>query len=382
MGLAARHLRMLTHQLGHETHVTNEQLFAQLKFDPVPQLIKEARNNHDRLASLSSLLQPQRVVQWNRLVLANFEAARHVPQPTAHTPASSQAVPPPAMRTDTSQPSPDETSHADAGMLDSRPVTPCPRAHFAHRGDAGTGPPPPSVKLHEVTLITKPRYDCPECGISFATSGILHTHRVKMHGATTRASLRPGARLNNQVQHSTGGVPTCRHCHAEFNGWRNFNLHILLGNCPVLNAGNAAPSADAVLSSRALQEGSPHPLGHPCRDETSELVPPPPEADVSDTPAAAAFAHRLLDEAAARHLTVEQKRDWKTIASISALHSRMRNHCPVCNLWANDPSRIKVHFKAKHPALKPRLQQAEQIARGVTVQRPCTYCGQTSDVHR
>ena len=149
-----------------------------------------------------------------------------------------------------------------------------------------------------------------------------------------------------------------------------------MGNCPVLNAGNAAPSADAVLSSRPLQEGSPHPLGHPCRDETSELVPPPPEADVSDTPAAAAFAHRLLDEAAARHLTVEQKRDWKTVASISALHSRMRNHCPVCNLWANDPSRIKVHFKAKHPALKPRLQQAEQIARGVTVRRPCTYCGQ------
>ena len=58
VGLAARHLRMLTHQLGHETHVTNEQLFAQLKFDPVQQLIKEARNNHDRLASLSSLLQP------------------------------------------------------------------------------------------------------------------------------------------------------------------------------------------------------------------------------------------------------------------------------------------------------------------------------------
>ena len=132
----------------------------------------------------------------------------------------------------------------------------------------------------------------------------------------------------------------------------------------------------AVLSSRPLQEGSPHPLGHPCRDETSELVPPPPEADVSATPAAADFAHRLLDEAAARHLTVEQTRDWRTIATISALHSRMRNHCPVCNLWANDPSRIKVHFKAKHPALKPRLQQAEQIARGVTVRRPCTYCGQ------
>ena len=131
-----------------------------------------------------------------------------------------------------------------------------------------------------------------------------------------------------------------------------------------------------MLSSRPLQEGSPHPLGHPCRDETSELVPPPPEADVSATPAAADFAHRLLDEAAARHLTVEQKRDWRTIASISALHSRMHNHCPVCNLWANDPSRIKVSLKAKHPALKPRLQQAEQIARGVTVRRPCTYCGQ------
>ena len=93
MGLAARHLRILTHQLGHETHVTNEQLFAQLEFDPVQQLIKEARHNHARSASLSSLLQPQRVVQWNRLVLANFEAARHVPQSTAHTPAASQAGP-------------------------------------------------------------------------------------------------------------------------------------------------------------------------------------------------------------------------------------------------------------------------------------------------
>ena len=98
----------------------------------------------------------------------------------------------------------------------------------------------------------------------------------------------------------------------SFNGWRNFNLHILLGNCPVLNAGSEASSADAVQ--RSPHAGS-RLLGHSCRDGV-----PPPEVSASPPPVPPAppvpsseFVPKLVDEPAAAKLTAEQKRDWKAI---------------------------------------------------------------------
>ena len=371
-GIAARHLRILTHQLGHETHITNTQLFAQLNFDPLQRLRQEADGNRDRYQALPGELRPQRVTQWHGLVIASLQNSVALATTAATPPAPAQPSERPTLVDAVcSAPAP---APSPPGTPETHTAEPCSRAHFAQRG-ALTHTPQQNARLHEVTLVTRLRHSCPECGIAFATSGILRTHRVKMHGITARATMRAEARMNNQVQHSKGGVPTCKHCHAEFNGWRNFNLHILLGNCPVLNAGSEASSADAVQ--RSPHAGS-RLLGHSCRDGV-----PPPEVSASPPPVPPAplvppseFVPKLVDEPAAAQLTAEQKRDWKAFAAESALHTRMRNHCPECNLWANDPSRIKVHLRAKHPELKSRLEQTEQIARSVAVGRPCRLCQQ------
>ena len=274
-GIAARHLRILTHQLGHETHITNAQLFAQLKFDPLQRLLKEADSNRDRYQALPGQLQPQRVTQWHGLVIASLQNSvppsatnfpARIPGPPFKRPVgisgfssktdtcdggrisgfssetnpessagklaalATTAATPPAPAQSSERPTlVDAVCPAPApaptppGTQATRTAEPCSRAHFAQRG-ALTHTPQQNARLHEVTLVTRPRHSCPECGIAFATSGILHTHRVKMHGITARATMRAEARMNNQVQHSKGGVPTCKHCHAEFNGWRNFNL--------------------------------------------------------------------------------------------------------------------------------------------------------------
>ncbi|CAE7030621.1 unnamed protein product [Symbiodinium sp. CCMP2592] len=330
-GFAARHLRAITHNLGHETHKTNQELFDELGLHPVRLLRREAQNNFTRFQTLPDLLRLDRTRQWHALLLASLvEPSKQAAEDTG---APSDLNPPP------------KEASTRVGM----------RRHPREQPEAQ------HVTLVEIDAVARP-FACPDCPCTFATAGILHTHRVKKHGADKRSSTRRTTQQQNQVEHSLGGVPTCRYCLTEFNGWRNFNSHILFNNCPKrpVDSANAVPTVSEQVEDAHL-------LGHSCRDGSS-VVPAHPTLDVPTTRQAASDFHaRLVAEPAIAALDPARQKDWKHIAGLKPLRARMEHYCPECNLWAADSSRVKVHFRAKHKDLRERLESTEVQAKSIAV---------------
>ncbi|CAE7237282.1 unnamed protein product [Symbiodinium sp. CCMP2592] len=280
-GIVARHLRIVSGQLSKDTHVTTDAFLNELGLDPVALLSQEAAANLTRFQALDRSLQLDRVAQWHVILQAAFA------QPPAAAPQAPNIAP-------TSQPTP--SAH---------------RTHFLHRGTFTNGPdvseahastgtqnaaptPAPApdsgatraaASLHEVTLVASP-YACPDCPCTFANSGLLQRHRVRAHGAQAHRDVKKALASINQVEHSLNGVPTCKYCLREFNGWRNFNLHIQFDSCvpkrlntaqPLLlgssdreEAPSSAPTT-AVQASETLSECAP--VAPP---ETAPPSPPPP----------------------------------------------------------------------------------------------------------
>ena len=110
--------------------------------------------------------------------------------------------------------------------------------HLCHRVELHPGP--CTTQLTPVDAVISRTYQCPDCpSLVLRHAGLLQVHRVKSHGQAKILEKRKQAQMQNQVEHALHGVPTCKHCLHEFNGWCNFNSHILLGNCPVLTAATA-----------------------------------------------------------------------------------------------------------------------------------------------
>ncbi|CAE7608009.1 unnamed protein product [Symbiodinium sp. CCMP2592] len=185
-GVAARQLRIITHSLGHETHKTNLELFAELRFHPESLLRAEAQANKDRFEALSEALQLERTRQWHHLLLASL--ARSPDEPV-----HSQPQPPPA----------NETS-ADTEQATQAPPVPVNRTHFSGQSRK-LSPARVPAKLVEVGEVTRP-FACPDCPCTFATAATLQTHRAQKHGAIKRGTVRRATQQQNQVEHSLGGV--------------------------------------------------------------------------------------------------------------------------------------------------------------------------------
>ena len=292
-GYVARQLRTITGQLAHLTHEPTHDFLRKWNARPGTSLHAEVVTNQQRYHRQTGLC-AERVTQWFHLLLATYNTDESLPSASRLTPV--EAI-----------------------------VT----------------------QVHQCQ-------DWPSC---FATAGLLKIHRVKAHKYEKVTAQRKQAQMQNQVEHSLKGVPTCRHCKHEFNGWRNFNTHILLGNCPVLglrSAGSSVPNASTTGGTEHSTEPTP---------QTTAM----PES---------AYAPTISLEATYQELQVTRGDQWKLVTQNQALRSRMKNHCPECNLYAADSPRIKVHMKAKHHDSLDLLEHAEALSSCVRTGKPCLYCGQ------
>ncbi|CAE7823718.1 unnamed protein product [Symbiodinium sp. CCMP2592] len=324
-GFAARHLRAITHNLGHETHKTNQELFDELGLHPVSLLRREAQNNFTRFQALPDLLRLERTRQWHALLLASLVEPSK--QEAEDTGAPSDLNPPP------------KDASTRVGM----------RRHPREQPEAQ------HVTLVEIDAVARP-FACPDCPCTFATAGILHTHRVKKHGADKRSSTRRTTQQQNQVEHSLGGVPTCRYCLTEFNGWRNFNSHILFNNCPKrpVDSANAVPTVSEQVEDAHL-------LGHSCRDGSS-VVPAHPTLEVPTTRQAASDFHaRLVAEPAIAALDPARQKDWKHIAGLKPLHVLLNMTAAAMEQEEQQEWDLYSKFMGTLPGAKPSrpLQPAQ-----------------------
>ena len=292
-GYVARQLRTITGQLAHLTHEPTHDFLQKWNARPGTSLHAEVVTNQQRYHRQTGLC-AARVTQWFHLLLATYHTAESLPSASRLTP---------------------------------------------------------------VEAIVTQVHQCPDCPSCFATAGLLKIHRVKAHKHEKVIAQRKQAQMKNQVEHSLQGVPTCRHCKHEFNGWRNFNTHILLGNCPVLGLRST---------------GSPVPNASPTEGAAHCTVPAPQTLAEPDT----AFAPTISLEATYQELQVTRGDQWRMVTQSQTLRSRMKNHCPECNLYAADSSRIKVHMKAKHHDSLDLLEHAEALSSCVRTGKPCLYCGQ------
>ena len=300
VGYVARQLRAITGQLAHHTHETTRDFLEKWKFQPLCILSAEVGTNCRRYEAQADL-HITRVTQWHALLSSTYAT--------------------------------------------------------------GLGSTQDRAQLTPVDAVISRTYQCPDCPSCFATAGLLQVHRVKSHGQAKILEKRKQAQMQNQVEHALHGVPTCKHCLHEFNGWRNFNSHILLGNCPVLTAATATQAnIDTDVPPTASNEPAPNTDAN-----TSEL---------GDHSPVSTFVQTISQESSYTALAVTTGQEWRRVVGAGQLHARMKNFCPECGLYAANPSRIKVHMRAKHKDCLDRLEHSEVLASCVRTRKPCVYCGQ------
>ena len=188
VGLAAKHLRLISRLPAHITRIDNHALFKRLQVEhPLQTLTRMAEARHTRLLNAPpGLARDDKLATWRHDILQQLRA-------------HSLSAGPPA---------PDE---------------------------AAVSSNPASVRLMPAPCTQV--VTCHLCGQTFPNTPALRQHITRSHDAshTSTTAAHDAQDRDSFCAHAKDGMPCCRHCNKAFSGWPQFRVHIQREACPVLH---------------------------------------------------------------------------------------------------------------------------------------------------
>ncbi|CAE7801270.1 Pol [Symbiodinium sp. CCMP2592] len=162
-------------------------------------------------------------------------------------------------------------------------------------------------------------FACPECGQQFSSQATMKRHVYLQHLAAEakqdrQHEVKQHARTSH-MEHAKNGLPWCKHCDKQFQNWPNFHYHINSQSCPTLRQiySSAQPGDTLATLSEALIGNS-----------------------------------TIVDLAG--------HGSWLDLAAHEEVR-RCLHHCVECFHRSIRPQYVKRHMLAKHPELKPQIDQ-------------------------
>ena len=209
------------------------------------------------------------------------------------------------------------------------------------RGAMGVraGPDLQHCSLSQIDLVCHESFTCDICGLCFSTQAGLRSHTYKSHYDLEQKERRDAEVSRHKVssvwEHGLHGMPTCKYCKHQFDGWPAFQYHI--------NSRSCAEYRDF--------------LAHATTDDVAAL-----SCSLIDMP-------EMFELACAR--------EWKKVAGSELLRNSL-HHCVECNLWCTSMQYVRRHMLAKHKELVPliRAVEAQITSAAFALQSPCPFCGQ------
>ena len=188
VGLAAKHLRLISRLPAHITRIDNHALFKRLQVEhPLQTLTRMAEARHTRLLNAPpGLARDDKLATWRHDILQQLRA-------------HSLSAGPPAL---------------DQAAVSSNPA---------------------SVRLMPAPCTQV--VTCHLCGQTFPNTPALRQHITRSHDAshTSTTAAHDAQDCDSFRAHAKDGMPCCRHCNKAFSGWPQFRVHILREACPVLH---------------------------------------------------------------------------------------------------------------------------------------------------
>ena len=97
------------------------------------------------------------------------------------------------------------------------------------------GPDLPHCFLSQIDLVCREAFPCDICGLSFSTQAGLRSHIYKLHYDSEQKEQRNTEVSRRKVssfwEHGVQGMPTCKYCKHQFDGWPAFQYHINSRSC-------------------------------------------------------------------------------------------------------------------------------------------------------
>eukprot|EP00438_Fugacium_kawagutii_P001468 Skav229393 [mRNA] locus=scaffold904:43402:44193:- [translate_table: standard] len=114
-----------------------------------------------------------------------------------------------------------------------------------------SSPPAPIDPDALVPITFQSTHQCPECDFATDSYPNLKRHCTNIHGHALTDSHNV-----NPLDHTIGGMPTCRHCQKSFPTWTNFRRHLHIGACQAIVPARRLHMADldADLQQALLQD--------------------------------------------------------------------------------------------------------------------------------
>ncbi|CAE6924592.1 unnamed protein product [Symbiodinium sp. CCMP2592] len=222
---------------------------------------------------------------------------------------------------------------------------------------------------------TRGEFPCPTCGLYYyyPTKKALRQHQALRHGQIQADKVAMDYRPED---HSTGGMPQCRHCKQKFYNWQSLQGHITLNVC---GWHHAPPKASVPEEHPQPTDPTPAQLHtQNAEDRCSPPQPEPPasrEANVS-APDDATFSQPLLrQDEVLQHL-----QNQGGILTQAELHKTvLRQHCGFCGRWIADAGMIKTHILRTHADLASLInadlhQACAQFKHLLKRDQQCDWC--------